>query len=505
MLNKSSNSVRKFKTWDFSARLFIKKNLIHKLHSKDQQKYSTEMASLGIWTRDYLIDLGPTFIKLGQVLSSRQDLFPKEFVRELEVLQDNMKGCMTQEDISYLINTELNEPVEKIFKKFEYSPYKTASLGQVHRGILNSGINVAVKLQRPGIKEIILEDLDTIVQIIDFLELLGISTGQSTKVVFMETKEKLLDELDYRIEANNALYFREAFKNENSVIIPRVFISKSTSKILIMEWVPGIKITNENVKNKKEISKLLIKIFLFQIVNLGTFHADPHPGNLAISSSGKIIIYDFGLVVRLPQNITNNSKDIITSIIRKDINGLVDLFISLGLIIPDSDNRYEISIFFISLINYIEKTKDSTDSVKQEILNKLSEDKPFIIPGSFVFLGKTLTLIEGICTQLDSEFKFIDYVKPYFEDSIMESVDIQKMVQNTIEIPSKIEYISNSLNNLEQQKVVTNQNVSSSLKRMNFFLYFGTFLQLIEFHEQDNTTAFTFTLVLILVMVIKKE
>lgn len=495
--NNNNNFNRKFRTWDFSARLLVKKKIIDSFFFNDKAKYSSEMKSFGVWTKTYLIELGPTFIKLGQTLSTRTDIFPPEYISELSFLQDQVEE-IDKNIVKELIETELSQSINSIFKELDLNPYKSASLGQVHKGILNTGIPVAVKIQRPGVKEIIINDIDTIAGILDFLDNIGYSPGPSAKSIFFEAKDRLLDELDYTLEAKNAVVFRTMFKGSDNIIIPRVYNNKSTSKMLIMEWVPGIKITDLKLLDKYNIDKIklckiFIESFLIQTTKYGIFHADPHPGNVAVSRSGKIILYDYGLVVRLPANIISNSKDIITAVIQKDTTKLVDIFIKLGIIVPYK-NKYEIAVFFGNILNYLEKVEDSTDPfIKESIINKLSDEKPFIIPSSFIFLGKTVSIIEGICLQLDQSFNFIDYIKPFAEDSIMEAVDIQKIAQSTLEMPYKINFISNSVSNLEQQKNESDIKINNSIQKMKDFQY-STILALFGNYGSDllGTDDFSF-------------
>jgi len=467
---------RKIKIWDFSSRLVLKKKMIEVLHRNDPPRYSSEMESFGIWTKDYLSELGPTFIKLGQTLSTRKDIFPIEFLDKLVSLQDEVIEIPSDQLIQVL-NEELSEPVNVFFRYFEMTPHKCASIGQVHRGILRSGKKVAVKVQRPGVKEIVTDDINSVLEILAFFELIGYSTGPSAKEIFNDAKERLYDELDYTIEANNAVIFRNNFKNVEDVIIPRVFISKSTDKLLIMEWVSSVKITDlDSIQryniNQVELSKLFLRVFIIQTMEHGFFHADPHPGNIGVSKDGKMVIYDYGLVVKLPSEIKMRSKEIIMGILQRDTRGLVDLFISLGIIIPRS-NKYEITLFFESIINYIEKVDDvNNPELRSEIISKLSQEKPFNIPSSFIFLAKTFGLIEGICTNLDPDFSFFEYLQPYFQNTVMESIDLQKMATNTFEIPSKINNMSTSITNIERQKaeIDIKLNKYENIIRTNNFL-----------------------------------
>ena len=224
-----------------------------------------------------------------------------------------------------------------------------------------------------------------------------------------------------------------------------------------MEWVSSNKITDIDSLKKNgldpiEISKLFLKSFIIQTMEHGIFHADPHPGNIGISRTGKLVIYDYGLVVKLPDNIKEKSKEIIMCVLQRDTRSLVELFISLGIIIPNN-NKYEIALFFETIINYMEKVENiNSPEVREEIILKLSQNKPFNIPSSFIFLGKTIGIIEGICERLDPNFSFFEYLRPYFQETVMDSIDLQKMATNTFEIPLKINYISTSIGNIEQQK-----------------------------------------------------
>jgi predicted unusual protein kinase regulating ubiquinone biosynthesis (AarF/ABC1/UbiB family) len=225
-----------------------------------------------------------------------------------------------------------------------------------------------------------------------------------------------------------------------------------------MEWVDGTKITNINELSRefdtKKISEYLVKSFILQTMDFGFFHADPHPGNIAVTKNGRLVFYDFGLVSKIPPEIQNKSRDIITYIFQKKTRELVDLFIDIGLIIPDTKNKFEITLFFDSILNYVDKNQND-DTLKQIILDKLSEERPFIIPGSFIFLAKTFTLLDGICQQLNPEFTFINYLQPYIEESV--DINLSQIAFQSINMPSKINDISNTMYNLQQQRLELNK------------------------------------------------
>lgn len=482
---------QKAKIWDFSFKFILKNKKIQTFHHyrKDITKYNQDMSNFGKWTHDYLIDLGPTFIKLGQVLSTRKDIFSKEFILELEKLQDDVMP-MNSDEINLVLNNELNIPVDQIFQYLDYKPYKAASLGQVHKGILLSGKKVAVKIQRPNIRETIVNDIDTIVQILDIFDKIGLDTGPSAKKLFVEAKKNLFDELDYKLEARNAYVFREKFINNPIIICPRVYISKSTDKLLIMEWVYGTKITNiEKLKEQnidlKIVSKNLIECFLLQIMEYGFFHADPHPGNLAITKNGDnpvIVLYDYGLVIEIPSKLKIGIGKIINYLIQRDTRKIVDILIELELIIPTADAD-DIVLFFDNILTYIENMDGNMlkdNLLKDKLSDSLSQQKPFLLPSSFIFLAKTFNLIEGICKQLDPDFNYYTYLESMINSNIMNNIDIEKMASNTFEIPLKIQAISKSVTNLEKQRGEIKQNIketNDTVKNTQFYVLLSLIIE----------------------------
>ena len=495
--NNSDNNAKKYfkiqksqrmKTWEFSFKFIIRQKYIN-LYKNNKIEYQSRMIDFGKWTESNLIALGPTFIKLGQLLSTRRDIFPNEFVEQLQNLQDNVPP-MTNDELTKILSRELNADVDSLFKYFEYSPNKSASLGQVHRAVLVSGTRVAVKVRRPNIRDIIISDTENIIEILDILDRVGITTGPSAKQIFSEAREYLFNELDYTLEANNSYVFMKNFKNNPDLITPRVYFSKSTDRLLIMEWVYGIKINDietlkKNNVDLKRLTKILIETFITQIMDYGFFHADPHPGNISVkiykdTGDASIVLYDYGLVVKIPEKIKNGLRDILKYIIVRDTKKIVDILIELGLIIPTAD-KDDIILFFDNILNYLEKldgNKLNSDLVKDNLVDSLSRQKPFIFPSSFIFLAKSITLIEGICKNLDPEFTYYIYLENIIRDNIMSVIDIEKIASNTLEIPSKIQSISLSVNNLERQRIDLKKKLeySNSLNRTTQYYILLSFI-----------------------------
>src|SRR6056300_1267426 len=297
---------RKVKTWKFAVKFLWKNSTV-------QNK-----SELGKWTKGELLELGPTFVKLGQIASTRADLYPPEFTRELESLQDNVPPVEFDTGVDY-----------DIFKEFDPVPFKSASIGQVHMAVLQNGQKVVVKLKRPGILDIMKEATDTIRNIVHFLERVGIDTGNSSGYVLDESIEYLLGEADYQQEIDNAIEFMKSMRDVEWVKVPRVYKKYSNDEMIVMEYVPSTKLTEitDRKVNKKKICEALINSYVIQTMDNGLFHADPHPGNLGFSSRGKLVFYDFGLLVRLSEELRDGFKNLFGFIVTRDTAGIVAVLI----------------------------------------------------------------------------------------------------------------------------------------------------------------------------------
>ena len=459
--------LQKLKTWDFTAKFLTRQRRIQRTFKVGSPAYKTSMSELGVWTRDKLVDLGPTFIKLGQLASTRRDLYTPEFIEELQTLQDQVPPI--PEDV--VVDILGNELSSNVFSFFDTTPFKSASLGQVHLANLNNGKSVVVKVQRPDIYQIVENDVKNIIEVLTFLDLLGVETGPSAKEIFVEATAYLYRELDYLNEAHNATRFYNNFRGTSWVRVPRIYSKIITEKILIMERVDGTKIT-ELKEKRVSAAKALVSSFLTQLMVHGFFHADPHPGNVAVNEQGQLVYYDFGLMVELQPNMREKLLEIIPLIIQKDTRKIVDLLIDMKLIVPTAD-KSEIVQFLDAAIEFLEKMDGKEFNAKMaqdELSNSLAEQKPFQIPSDFLFLAKSFTTIDGICQQLDPNFNFIDYIEPMVED-IPESIDFGSITRASIEMPSRIRSINESINELERSRSKLRRTIEKSREDMRSMQY----------------------------------
>ena len=424
---------QKVKTWKFAAKYLFK------------ERFMDDKAELGRWTKGELLELGPTFVKLGQIASTRGDLYPPEFTKELESLQDNVPPF----DFS-LVKDVVNKD---IFKEFDEVPFKSASIGQVHKATLKNGKKVVVKLKRPGIYDIMQTDTENVKKILDFIQSIGIDTGSSSNFVLNDSIEYLLGEANYRQEVENAIKFRKSLKGVDWIKVPYVYKKYCTDDMIVMEYVEADKITDIQIKNinKKKVCEALVNSYVIQTMDSGLFHGDPHPGNLAISKDGKLVFYDFGLLIELDDDLKQGFSDLFGCIIQRDTKGCVQILIRLGVIVPTSSDISDIEVFFETILGYLENL-DGGAIMNDELAAELAMEKPFVVPTSFVYLAKSFSLIEGICLQLDPEFDYFTYLEPLIQEQFLESLDVSEIIKNTTDIPSKIGKINSTVLGLERSR-----------------------------------------------------
>ncbi|KAI9178341.1 hypothetical protein LWI28_025311 [Acer negundo] len=409
------------------------------------------------WLRERAMQLGPTFIKLGQLYSSRSDLFPYEFVEELSKLQDKVPA-FSPEKAKSLIESELGAPVDQLFKTFEHLPIAAASLGQVHRAILHNGEKVVVKIQRPGLRKLFDIDLQTLKLVAEYFQRSETFGGPITDWVgiYEECERILYQEIDYINEGKNADRFRRDFRNTKWVRVPLMHWDYTASKVLTMEYVPGIKINELDSLDlqgfsRAQISSRIVKAYLIQILKTGFFHADPHPGNLAIDVNETIIYYDFGMMGEIKSLTREKLLKLFYAVYEKDVKKvqflLIDRQLFLLLLLSSSnvknDHQYGETIaqvirslidlealqstgdmpsvrrsvqFFLD--NLLSETPDQQKTLTAigEDLLAIAYDQPFRFPSTFAFVLRAFSTMEGNVHLLDPNFSLIKVAAPYAQE-----------------------------------------------------------------------------------------
>ncbi len=371
------------------------------------------------WLKKELLKLGSAFIKLGQLLSARPDILPSGWIAELSDLQDKVPPfsfSKAQEVIESELPLACNGIVD-----IEEKPLGAASLAQVHRAKLDNGRDVVLKVQRPGLQRLFRLDLEVMQQVAFFVQLIPRwSTGRDWVGIAKECKKVLLKELDFRIEAQYAARFRQQFLDDPNIIIPSVIWEFSTQKILCLDYIPGIKINDiKKLKEKgidpSKIAEIGAASYLQQLVKYGFFHADPHPGNLAVSSNGSLVFYDFGMMGLISTSLRERISYMVSAAAKRDASSLVKEFQEAGLIASD------IEIGPVRRLVRIMLKEALTPPFSPNIIEKLSGDiydlvygKPFRLPPNLIFVMRALSTFEGVGRSLDPSFNLMSIAQPYF-------------------------------------------------------------------------------------------
>lgn len=384
-----------------------------------------------------LEELGPTFIKFGQILSTRYDLIPEDFILELSKLQDRVPPFDYLE-AKKSVEQELGKNIEDIFLSFDPEPIAAASIGQVHRARLYSGEDVIVKVMRPGIEEIIQTDLNILMSMAKFAEKHIKESKFFYPVGFVEEFSRILrQEIDYTHEAQNADRFYSNFAGSTAVRIPKVFREYTTNRVLTMEFLEGIKISDiAQIEayglDKKKISIDLANIYLKMIFEDGYYHADPHPGNIMVSREGIIIFLDFGIAGYVDPVLHENLANLIISIQRNDIDFLIEVLMEMGLI-SEIVSEPMLRIKLEELINkyYGLSRKFIDPSVFLQDLIEVVIKSRGKIPTNIMLLSKTLATRDEISHKLDPEHNFAELVGPYIKKMILERTSASYVIKET--------------------------------------------------------------------------
>ena len=384
-----------------------------------EDKLAARRKSQASWIRESLLELGPTFIKAGQLFSTRADLFPSEYVSELSKLQDRVPA-FSYEQAAAIIEEDLGKSITKLFRKFDPTPLAAASLGQVHKAQLNNGEEVVVKIQRPGLKQLFTIDLAILKQIARYFQNHPrFGEGKDWIGIYEECCRILWLETDYINEGRNADTFRRNFRDEDWVDVPRVYWRYTSPRVLTLEYLPGIKISHYEALeaaglDRKRLAQLGAKAYLYQLLNDGFFHADPHPGNLAVSPEGSLIFYDFGMMGEIKTNIREKLMDTLFGIAQKNSNIVVDSLIELGALTPTGDMTPVRRSIQYMLDNFMDKPfeEQSVDSISEDLYD-IAYGQPFRFPATFTFVMRAFSTLEGVGKGLDPEFNFMEVAQPF--------------------------------------------------------------------------------------------
>lgn len=385
-----------------------------------------------------IIELKGFFIKAGQLISILTNFLPEEFRIELESLQDKVPPRPYLE-IAQRIREELKKEVEELFLEFDKEPIASASIAQVHKGKLKSGELVAVKVQHIGLESLVKTDLTLLKRALFFVQLF--LPVKNLMVYYKQIKEMIEEELDFTHEIKNMESIRENFRNNPKVNFPKVYKELSTKKVLITEYIEGVKVSDiekldRAAINRKELARLIIETYCQMIFIDGLFHADPHPGNILVLGDGSIVFLDFGAVGRLSERMKKGAVKFVEGVIKRDTQLIIDSLKQMGFLAekdPETVIELIIEYFYSTLQEEIQLESLNLKDIKVDP-NKAMEkfmdfrkldiglrelSKSFQIPKDWVLLERTLLLIGGVCTTLDPELNPVKVVYPYLQEFVL--------------------------------------------------------------------------------------
>lgn len=414
--------------WDF----FRETRLTRKIGGgRAREKMARKHRKRAIKLRETAIELGGVLIKLGQFLGARVDVMPEPYIQELMKLHDEVPPAPFNE-VKALIEREFDKPLEKIFKAFDPEPEAAASLAQVHSAFLPSGEKVAVKVQRPGLENLINIDLATFAYLMEGLRRFT-RLGRRFDIAGMveEFARTLGEELDFFREGYYADRFRKNFQDDEKVYIPKVYWEYTTDRILTLEHVRGIKINRyEELESagidRHQVARELVRIYIEQFLKHGFFHADPHPGNLFVMPGPIITFVDFGMTGEIASEMREQFKRMVTSVVKQDINEIIGALTALGFLrggVNLTPIRNSIEWMFENYAQIAatrEVTYESLEEIQEDIRTIMYE-QPFNLPSQFAFLGRAFATLLGLVTGLDPQFDLVEEAKPYVRELMAET------------------------------------------------------------------------------------
>jgi predicted unusual protein kinase regulating ubiquinone biosynthesis (AarF/ABC1/UbiB family) len=417
---------------------------------------------------DSLLTLGPTFIKLGQLLSTRPDVMPPEYIDELTALQDKVPPAPWP-GAKAVIEAELGD-VEATFDEFDTEPLSGASLGQVYYAKYD-GEPVAVKVRRPNVESLVEADLRvvrwTLPLILSFVDS---ARSFSLETLADEFDQTIREEMDYKREARMLQEIKGNFTDDSRIRIPAVHDELSTRRVLTMEYVPGTKITNIQDLDAKDIDRTALaetlqRSYLQMIIGDGVFHADPHPGNLAVQDDGTVVFYDFGMSGHVQPFVQDRIIDFYSAVASQDIDAILDALVEMGTLSPDADRQLMGDVMELAIADA--RGEDIEQYRVNQIVSQVEDtmyEFPLRLPPDLALVLRVATVVEGVCVTLDPDFDFIAVATGYLrEEGYMARgareyaeervTELREAGRSAVRVPPKLE---ETLDRIDRNDLVVN-------------------------------------------------
>ncbi|MGQ9608450.1 MAG: ABC1 kinase family protein [bacterium] len=422
-----------------------------KIYRKGKQEKIEYLSPRAKRLRLVLEELGPTFIKLGQMLSTRADIVPQDIFQELQKLQDQVPPA-SSEEIILEIEIQLKSPISETFIEFDKIPVAAASIGQVHKAKLKNGEKVVVKVQRPNVRRIIEEDIDILRSIAVLAERHIQEAEVYGPVEFIDEFAKYIrNELDYTLEARNMERFAHIFADDKTIYIPKLYWEFTTGKVLTMEMIDGIKINQIDELRKqgydpKRIAYKGAEAYLKQIFIHRFFHGDPHPGNIFVLPGEVIGFMDFGIMGRLSPTMASRLNDLLIAIIQKDADKITEHLLKISKSITEVDVeslKADVAEFIDKYYGMSLKQFQISEMVRE--INEVSSRHRIRIDRQLSLLGRVLAEIEGLGRQLDPDFNVVPLIEPFARKLILHKNSPKEILNRTSKIVKDYTDIMTSL------------------------------------------------------------
>ncbi len=425
-------------------------------------------------------ELGPMFVKLGQVLSTRPDLVPDEIVKEFRKLQ---AGVLPFDSAvaKGIVESELKCPIREAFSTFEDKPRASGSIAQVHDATLLDGTKVVVKIKRPGIERVMLTDLDLLSFLADRAERIDELKPFQPTMMVDEFSRAIHREIDFITEASHTAKFHQSFESNPKIHVPDVYWDFTTSSVLTLERLPYINLVDcspldEMGIDRKKLAIDIMTTFMEQFFITGTFHADPHPGNLLVSRDGTLGLIDFGMVGYVTEDLKNQISAALIAIVRKDIDFFVDVFMDIGCIPQDGN----ISTLKGSLLEILDKyfgiplKRIDIRKAFSDVM-RIARDNSMVLPRDFVLLGKSFITVTSMARVLDPDFDFASIVTPFTKGLAREKLSPSHLAKaatvNTWHLANLIRQAPRELRYLAQKLLSGTMQIALKHQGLDNFIY----------------------------------
>lgn len=366
-------------------------------------------AQIGGWLAQQLDHMGPTYVKIGQFISARKDIFGDEFSAPFSALRDRVRP-MPPAVVRSILDCAVRPGV---IERVDEEPLAAASIGQVHRAVLKGGQQVVVKVRRPGVKSAIEEDIGFIRALLNVMSTLGLRRNVDKVLAGLQDFEAYLaQEVDFRREVSNMLRFHKVYVGDQTVRIPRVYASLCGEDVIVMERLDAMPLVPSDPSTRQDLARRLMDLFVRQLVNAGIVHGDPHPGNLGVDSQGRIIMYDFGNVVEVTLEERMRLKELICQLLLGNNPAVVQSLRRLGAKVTDASALDE----YINLYRDYMRTIDVSLLRESAARHDPEATLPLELTDKMLRLIRVYGMLEGICKDISPDFNYFDLLDTYVED-----------------------------------------------------------------------------------------